>query len=100
MPPTKANAPQTLGKEKISDEKAEHDDVHGDVHVLHVHVSSRSKRSTDFPGRYKVLLKAEQRTVTTAEGRLTCRCFLVRGKEGIASGPDVQTNVSAGQRAL
>ena len=35
---------------KISDEEAERDDdVYGDVHVQHVHVSSRSNWSTDFP---------------------------------------------------
>ena len=48
------HAIENRGKEKISDEEAERrddddDDVYGDVHVPHVHVSSRSIRSTDFP---------------------------------------------------
>ena len=66
-------------KEKISDEEAERrdDDVHGDVHVQHVHVSSRSNWSTDFPGQYDVLLKQDETPSQTAEGRLTCRCFFV-----------------------
>ncbi|MGM9545869.1 MAG: hypothetical protein ACI3VI_04770 [Vescimonas sp.] len=65
-------------KEKISDEEAErHDDVYGDVHVQHVHVSSRSNWSTDFPGQYDVLLKQDETPSQTAEGRLTCRCFLL-----------------------
>ena len=66
-------------KEKLSDEEAERrdDDVHGDVHVQHVHVSSRSNWSTDFPGQYDVLLKQDETPSQTAEGRLTCRCFFV-----------------------
>ena len=66
-------------KEKISDEEAERrdDDVHGDVHVQHVHVPSRSNWSTDFPGQYDVLLKQDETPSQTAEGRLTCRCFFV-----------------------
>ena len=44
------HAIENRGKEKISDEEAERDDdVYGDVHVQHVHVSSRSNWSTDFP---------------------------------------------------
>ena len=70
---------QVQRKEKISDEEAERrdDDVHGDVHVQHVHVSSRSNWSTDFPGQYDVLLKQDETPSQTAEGRLTCRCFFV-----------------------
>ena len=45
------HAIENRGKEKISDEEAERrdDDVYGDVHVPHVHVSSRPDWSTDFP---------------------------------------------------
>ena len=44
------HAIENRGKEKISDEEAERrdDDVYGDVHVQHVHVSSRSLRSETF----------------------------------------------------
>ena len=51
MPSIRGEYAENEGKEKISDEEAERrdDDVYGDVHVLHVHVLSRSKRSTDFP---------------------------------------------------
>ena len=61
--PSEADTPlRTEGKEKISDEEAERrdDDVYGDVHVQHVHVSSRSHWSTDFPRRYGVLLKQDE----------------------------------------